>query len=161
MLQQQHLLPVPLSMPYGSHGNSQQQQYLYMPQQQATSVGGYSYEMNGSGHNDGGDSLHQQQSRYPSQQTYARQQQQLHQSASAPREIGQGQRGAWPPNGNGGRTDKPNGGRNDNGSSNSLNNHQQQDDFYTPLDSNGEVTARSPSSNQRPPEGTYPQIYTA
>jgi hypothetical protein len=43
---------------------------------------------------------------------------------------------------------------NDNSSGSNIGNHyQQQDDLYAPLDSNGEMSSRSLSSNQRPPEG--------
>lgn len=43
---------------------------------------------------------------------------------------------------------------NDNSSGSNIGNHyQQQEDLYTPLDSNGEISSRSLSSNQRPPEG--------
>jgi hypothetical protein len=159
MQQQQQLLPVPLSMPYGSHGNSQQQQYLYMQQQQqqSSSIPGYSYELSNTGHNGDGSEGQHQQSRYPSQPGYSRQQQ-VHSSAPIQRDHGQGQgqqrSGSWPHGcgGGGGRNDKMRG--NDNSSGSNIGNHyQQQDDLYAPLDSNGEMSSRSLSSNQRPPEG--------
>ena len=158
-IQQQQLLPVPVSMAYGAHGNTQQQQqYVYMQQQQqqqqqqqTSTTGGYSYDQNSSGHSDGGgDSIHQQQqqqqSRYSSQQSYPRQQQSLYQSNSAPRDQGSRQRNGWLPSG--GRNDKQNG-------SSSLSNNYQEDDLYAPLDSNGEISTRSLSSSQRPTEGTH------
>ena len=161
MQQQQQLLPVPLSMPYGSHGNSQQQQYLYMQQQQqqqqSSSIPGYSYELSNTGHNGDVSEGQHQQSRYPSQPSYSRQQQ-VHSSAPPQRDHGQGQgqgqgqrSGSWP-HGGGGRNDKMRG--NDNSSGSNIGNHyQQQEDLYTPLDNNGEMSSRSLSSNQRPPEG--------
>lgn len=150
MQQQQQLLPLPLSMPYGSHNNSQQQ-YLYM-QQQTSSIPGYSYEVNNPGHGgDIGEGQHQQP-RYSSQPGYQRQQQQVHLQPPASRDHGQGQRaGSWPQGG--GRNDKAR--SNDNSSGSSASSHQQQDDLYVPLDSNGEMPSRSLSSNQRPPEGQY------
>ena len=144
MMQQQQLLPVPLSMPYGAHGSSQQQPYLYMQQaqQQSGSIpAGYSYELNNAGHSgDIGEGMHQL-TRYGSQSGYPRQQQQLPQSRE------QGQRGGSWSGGN--RNDKSR--STDNSSGSSSANHQQQDDLYIPLDNNGEISSRS--SNQRPPEG--------
>ena len=150
MMQQQQLLPVPLSMPYGAHGNAQQQPYLYMQQgqQQTGSIpAGYSYELNNSGHSgDIGEGMHQL-SRYGSQTGYPRQQQQH--SAPQSRDQGQGQRGgSWSQGGS--RNDKSRSTDNSSGSS-SANHQQQQDDLYIPLDNNGEISSRS--SNQRPPEG--------
>ena len=144
MQQQQQLLPVPI--PYGSHGNSQQQQqYLYMQQQNTAIAGGYPYDLNSPGHNgDGGDSVHHQQSRYPSQQPYNRQQQQ-YQPNSAPRDSAARQRNAWPSTG--GRADKQ---RYADGSPISG---QEQDDLYATLDSNGEISTRYQPSSQRPTEG--------
>ena len=147
MMQQQQLLPVPLSMPYGAHGNAQQQPYLYMQQAQQQSgaiPAGYSYELNNSGHSgDIGEGMHQL-SRYGAQTGYPRQQQQAPHS----RDQGQGQRGgSWSQGGS--RNDKSR--STDNSSGSSSANHQQQDDLYIPLDNNGEISSRS--SNQRPPEG--------
>jgi hypothetical protein len=153
MQQQQQLMPVPVNMPYGSHASSQhqqQQQYVYIQQQQQqqqqqqpNAVGGYPYDLNNSGH--GGDDNGSQQSRYPSQQPYNRQQQQGYHPPS--RDCPE-QRGAWPSAI--ARNDKPR--QHDNNSSTQSNN-QQQDDMYANLDSNGELSSRSLTSNQRPPEG--------
>ena len=142
MMQQQQLLPVPLSMPYGAHGSAQQQPYLYMQQAQQPSgsiPAGYSYELNNSGHS-GDEGMHQL-SRYGSQSGYPRQQQ-------LPQSREQGQRGGSWSGGN--RNDKSRSTDNSSGSS-STNHQQQQDDLYIPLDNNGEISSRS--SNQRPPEG--------
>ena len=145
-IQQQQQMPVPVSMPYGSHNNSQQQQqqqqFMYMSQQ-TTTIPGYSYDLNSSGHSDGSDT--HQQSRYSTQQqTYSRQgQQQPLYSNSSQRDQPARQRNAWPPSG--GRNDKHNG---------SSNNHQEED-LYTPLDSNGEISSRSLPPGQRPTEGVF------
>jgi hypothetical protein len=145
MQQQQQLLPV--TIPYGSHGNSQQQ-YLYMQQQNAAIAGGYPYDLNSPGHNgDGGDAVHHQQSRYPSQQPYNRQQQQQYQPNSAPRDSSARQRNVWPSTG--GRADKQ---RYADGS---LQSGQEQDDLYAPLDNNGEISSRYQPSSQRPTEGLF------
>jgi hypothetical protein len=150
MQQQQQLLPVPI--PYGSHGNSQQPQpYLYMQQQNTAIAGGYPYDLNSPGHNgDGGDAVHHQQSRYPSQQPYNRQQQQ-YQPNSAPRDSSARQRNAWPSTG--GRADKQ---RYADGSPLSG---QEQDDLYAPLDSNGEISSRYQPSSQRPTEGLFFSLF--
>ena len=151
---QQQLLSVPISMPYVSHGNSQQQQqqqqqFVYMQQQQPASISGYSYELNSS---DNGQSSNQQQTRYSTQQPYPRQQQ-IHHQMSAPRDQGHGQRGSWQANGS--RTDRS---HSDSNSGNNSNSYQQQEDLYTPLDSNGEISSRSSISTQRPPEGSCTSI---
>ena len=116
-------------------------------QQQTSSIGSYTNDT-GSNYSDGSDSLHQQQTRYSGNQLYSRQQS-GYQSNSLPRDQGSRSRNnAWPPSG--GRNDKHRSGDN---MSSGHNSHQHDEDLYTPLDSNGELSNRSLSSNQRPSEG--------
>ena len=140
--QQQQILNVPLTMPYASPGNpqqqqQQQQQFIYM-QQQNTTISGYAFDPNTSRLSGDGDG------RYPSSQPYNRQQQQQQQQyqPNAPSR----QRNGWPSTG--GRGDK----NRHNGSSHSFSSHDQ-DDMYSPLDSNGEISSRSNANVQRPTEG--------
>ena len=141
--QQQQLLPISLGMQYGGHNNSQQ--YLYMQQQNNGAIGNYAYDinLNSSGHNgDIGETTNQ--ARYPVQQPYPRMQQQ-YQSNASNRESAR-LRNAWPSTG--GRGDKN---RGNDGSSLGMNS-QEQEDLYSPLDSNGEIS-RSLLPAQRPTEG--------
>jgi hypothetical protein len=143
---------------YGNGNNSrQQQQYLVQQQyiqqqnnmhQSSNTNGGYSYESNNSSHNggDGYNSLHQKQSRFTRPMQI--QQQQLQQSKL---DSGSRQRGNYPlSQQQGGRNDKN---RSYNNSSNSMNNTQNNEHLYGDLGSNGEMSSRDLSSDQRPSEG--------
>jgi hypothetical protein len=133
------------NMPYGSHNNpQQQQQFMYMQQPHGNnSNGGYSYDVNNGQRED---------SRYPSQQTYPRQQQQQqhpYHSNTPSRDGGPVQRSPWPLS-NPNRSDKV---RPYDNNMPSMQSNKRDEDQFSSLDSNGEFSSRSTSSNQRPPEG--------
>lgn len=141
------------------YGNSrQQQQYLvqqqYLQQQtnmhQSTNTnGGYPYESNNSSHNgDSYNSLNQKQPRYS--RPIQIQQQQLQQLKL---DSGLRQRGNYPlPPQQGGRNNEKN--RQYNNSS-GMNMNQNNEHLYGNLDSNGEMSSRGMTSDQRPSEGDF------
>ena len=132
--QQQQILNVPLTMPYASPGNPQQQQFIYMQQQNTSISTGYAFDPNNSRLSGDGDGRYQSQPYNRQQQQ--QQQQQQYQSNGPSR-----QRNGWPSTVGRGDKNRHNGSSHD------------QDDMYSPLDSNGEMSSRSNGAGQRPTEG--------